>query len=115
MLVAIAIPVFTSQLEKSREATDAANIRSAYAEAVVKIIDDPQGTITIPAVELKQKQDGWQNSEAKDSLDSLETTASDIADLTVTVDIDDVASGGTVTFTFTPGDDSTSPLLEIEA
>ncbi|MCI6744986.1 MAG: hypothetical protein MR580_01280 [Anaerolactibacter massiliensis] len=32
VLVAISIPIFTSQLEKSREATDAANIRSAYAE-----------------------------------------------------------------------------------
>lgn len=32
MLVAISIPIFTSQLEKAREATDAANIRSAYAE-----------------------------------------------------------------------------------
>lgn len=34
VLVAIAIPVFTNQLEKSREATDAANIRSAYAEVM---------------------------------------------------------------------------------
>lgn len=32
VLVAIAIPVFNSQLEKSREAVDAANIRAAYAE-----------------------------------------------------------------------------------
>ena len=32
VLVAISIPIFTSQLEKSREATDAANVRSAYAE-----------------------------------------------------------------------------------
>ena len=32
VLVAISIPIFTSQLEKSREATDAANIRAAYAE-----------------------------------------------------------------------------------
>lgn len=31
VLVAIAIPVFTSQLEKSREAVDLANTRSAYA------------------------------------------------------------------------------------
>ena len=31
VLVAIAVPVFTSQLEKSREAVDAANIRAAYA------------------------------------------------------------------------------------
>lgn len=34
MLVAIAIPVFTVQLERSRDATSIANIRSAYAEAM---------------------------------------------------------------------------------
>lgn len=32
VLVAISIPIFNSQLEKSREAVDAANIRAAYAE-----------------------------------------------------------------------------------
>lgn len=31
VLVAIAIPVFTTQLEKSREAVDLANVRSAYS------------------------------------------------------------------------------------
>jgi len=34
VLVAIAIPVFTVQLERSRDATSIANIRSAYAEAM---------------------------------------------------------------------------------
>ena len=34
VLTAIAIPVFTSQLEKSREATDMANVRSAYANVM---------------------------------------------------------------------------------
>ena len=34
MLVAISIPIFTAQLEKSRESTDIANLRSAKAEAV---------------------------------------------------------------------------------
>ncbi|MBR3326695.1 MAG: prepilin-type N-terminal cleavage/methylation domain-containing protein [Atopobiaceae bacterium] len=33
VLIAIAIPVFTTQLEKSRDATSVANMRSAYAEA----------------------------------------------------------------------------------
>ena len=33
VLVAIAIPVFNAQLEKSRKATDLANIRSSFAEA----------------------------------------------------------------------------------
>lgn len=34
VLVAISIPIFTAQLEKAREATDEANLRSAYAEVV---------------------------------------------------------------------------------
>ena len=43
VLVAIAIPVFTSQLEKSRIATDEANTRSAYGEAVAAYLtlEDP--------------------------------------------------------------------------
>lgn len=40
VLVAISIPIFTSQLEKAREATDAANIRSQYAEVMVEAITD---------------------------------------------------------------------------
>lgn len=40
VLVAIAIPVFTNQLEKAREATDAANIRSAYAEVMATALTD---------------------------------------------------------------------------
>ena len=32
VLVAIAIPIFTTQLEKSRDAVDLANVRAAYAE-----------------------------------------------------------------------------------
>ena len=34
VLVAVSIPIFTSQLEKSRESTDIANLRAAKAEAV---------------------------------------------------------------------------------
>ena len=40
VLVAIAIPVFTNSLEKAREATDAANLRSAYAECAVAMLSD---------------------------------------------------------------------------
>lgn len=40
VLVAISIPIFTSQLEKSKEATDQANIRSAYAEVSAAILSD---------------------------------------------------------------------------
>lgn len=40
VLVAIAIPTFTNQLEKARESTDAANLRAAYAECAVKMVAD---------------------------------------------------------------------------
>lgn len=39
VLVAIAIPIFTSQLEKARESTDAANIRDMYAEISVALLN----------------------------------------------------------------------------
>ena len=70
VLVAIAIPVFTSQLEKSREATDLANIRAAYAEVVVNAIDNDQSAWT-KTVSLKQQQDSWQTSDAADNLKSI--------------------------------------------
>jgi len=57
VLTAIAIPVFTTQLEKSREATDLANIRSAYAECMTAYLS---GDAAVTAeVELTQTQDGW--------------------------------------------------------
>ena len=40
ILVAIAIPTMSNQLEKAREATDAANLRAAYAECAVAMISD---------------------------------------------------------------------------
>ena len=39
VLVAISIPIFTTQLEKARESTDAANLRAAYATASVKVLE----------------------------------------------------------------------------
>lgn len=60
VLVAVAIPVFTSQLEKSREATDIANVRSAYAEVVTHYLEKAS-VITIN-VDAKQTQGNWQTS-----------------------------------------------------
>jgi len=76
VLVAVAIPVFTTQLEKSREATDLSNARSAYAELMVAVLDgdttkttssipgcvlaiDPTGDSTATITGLNQKIDGW--------------------------------------------------------
>ena len=55
VLTAIAIPVFTSQLEKSREATDLANVRSAYAEQMSAYLTSNNKTaITDIQVPVKQ-------------------------------------------------------------
>lgn len=40
ILVAIAIPVFTAQLNNARLATDAANLRSVKAEAAIAVMSD---------------------------------------------------------------------------
>lgn len=60
VLVGISIPIFTSQLEKSRESTDLANVRAAYAEVMAEAIENEKPKpIT---VKLKQKQNNWQSS-----------------------------------------------------
>ena len=78
VLVAVAIPVFSSQLEKSREATDAANIRSLYgevmAEAIVSgkdVTDTEYDDGMFTKVSLKQKKDDWQNSSFPGSLGEI--------------------------------------------
>lgn len=65
VLVAISVPIFTGQLEKSRDAVTIANLRSAYSEAAsVYLLGDASGnsnvtisddkkTITIAGVGIK--------------------------------------------------------------
>jgi type IV pilus assembly protein PilA len=67
VLVGISIPIFTSQLEKAREATDAANIRSAYAEMSAAVLTDEKvdDTNTDYTVTLTQTQDGWDDKAIK--------------------------------------------------
>lgn len=62
VLVAIAIPIFTAQLERSREATDAANIRSAYAEVMTNAVSGASSSQLKKSVTLRQHEDGWQNT-----------------------------------------------------
>lgn len=89
VLVAISIPIFSAQLERSREAVDAANIRAEYAEILADAITGE----TIDAaylekheVTLKQQTTGWQNS-----FDFPEN---------LTGGTDDPAKGGKATFTW---------------
>lgn len=70
ILVAIAIPTFTNQLEKAREATDMANLRSAYAEVMASALSGESGVngvdynstsgVWSKTVKATQKVAGWQ-------------------------------------------------------
>lgn len=59
VLVAIAIPTFTAQLEKSREGVDAANIRSAYAEVVAARMGSGSVEYFKNVGIVKQQKAGW--------------------------------------------------------
>jgi hypothetical protein len=75
VLVAISIPIFTSQLEKSRDAVSIANIRAAYAEASSAYLTESDGgnakvnltakTATVSGVVLKGTQSGWSNLDSQ--------------------------------------------------
>ncbi len=72
VLVAISIPIFSSQLEKSREAVDAANIRAAYAEVMSSALTGDEATTSVTksddgktyskVVTLKQQKKDWQTT-----------------------------------------------------
>lgn len=77
VLVAVAIPVFTTQLEKSRDAVTVSNIRSAYAMAQTAYLTGQSDSansvtvtkdgsvvtqITVGGVVSKGTQDGWSNT-----------------------------------------------------
>ena len=69
VLTAIAIPVFTTQLEKSREATDMSNLRAAYAEVMATYlangatVGNTDSTKCEATVTARQTTNGWQNTE----------------------------------------------------
>lgn len=73
VLVAIAIPIFTSQLEKSRDAVTVSNMRAAYAQAAAAkltgndandttVIVNANGTVSVSGVIAKGEQEGFAGS-----------------------------------------------------
>lgn len=78
VLVAISIPIFTTQLEKAREATDLSDVRSAYAEVMMAAITDDttatyskdstqtihksNGLYSVNVYPLHQEQNDWQGT-----------------------------------------------------
>ena len=66
---AMAIPIFTKQLEKSRETVDATNIRTQYtevlSEAIMNEADVNVDGSEFGKIDLIQKEPGWQNIESE--------------------------------------------------
>lgn len=104
VLVAIAIPIFTSQLEKAREATDLANLRAAYAECTASVLtEEKNNDVTLNTdgscqklVTITQKKADWtaENQKAKIGNADLPTIATGTTSVTIKV-----AADGTVSFT----------------
>ena len=67
VLVAISIPVFNTQLERSRESTDLANLRAAYAECAAEalIMDTNVYTSVSKTVKPVQTEAGWGKDKAE--------------------------------------------------
>lgn len=109
VLVAIAIPVFSNQLEKSREATDMANIRGAYAEVTVEAISDNDTTL-VKTVSLKQKNDGWDVNSNKTALEALGDVSGEPAK-DGTCEISWQSASGKVLFSFSGSSSGGEPAL----
>lgn len=73
--MAISIPIFSGQLEKAREATDAANIRSQYAEIMADAIMDGgavnKNHSTYEPIRLQQQKNEWQSTGFKTNLEGV--------------------------------------------
>ena len=97
VLVAISIPIFNSQLEKSRDAVTVANIRAAYAQASTDVLtatdpgtgftyENKDGVITCSKeVTLKQAKNDWQGGAPEIAGVKLAATINHETAVTVTV------------------------------
>ena len=118
VLVAIAIPVFTNQLEKSREATDEANTRSLYAETVAAVLaEDASATTTLKDATLTVEKDnttgictGTATLKLAQQKEGLEGGATSIN--IGGVDVTGWGVGKTVTITVKS--DGTAPTIKID-
>ncbi len=90
------IPIFSSQLEKSREAVDLANVRAAYAEistAALTEDDAPTSTtnttfartgttnayVYTATVKLTQKENGWKTANGNTAVAGVTATGAPTA------------------------------------
>ena len=102
VLVAVSIPVFNAQLEKSRDAVTVANLRSAYAEAQASYLTE---TASTPDVEVSLS-DGKVTSVVVKKVAAKGTQAGGVSDSELPFDaktltaMDNTPGNYEVTFTY---------------
>ena len=104
VLVAISIPIFNSQLEKSREAVDAANIRAAYAEVMTAALSEDTAHYK-KEVDITQKDAAW-NTTVNWPKDLTGANAAVTVGGKATIEFKantDGTTGGTVSVTYSEG------------
>lgn len=108
VLVAIAIPTFTSSLNKAKTATDQANIRAGYASVMLKVLESDLGGAANPVAAgteyTLQKDGSVKPSTDTDQNKYLTFGKADantaVAGQAITTGWE---SGATVTYTYTTG------------
>lgn len=90
ILVAVAIPMFSDSLERAREATDLANIRAAYAQAMTDYLANGC-VIHVVTAKITQHTATWDYVTVPSYLDPLPSAVRD-STFTITVDIDGMVS-----------------------
>ncbi len=90
VLVAVAVPIFGKQLEKSREAVDISNVRGAVTALTEQHIADANNNHFL-TVSARQTQSGWQGAPGtvavmmKDSISEFPFDAKTASDGSYTV------------------------------
>lgn len=107
VLVAVSIPIFTSQLEKAREATDLANMRSAYAECSSSVLTNEASSTDVTLnndgsaqrdVTINQKSKGWSGDNANAKIGSYAVSGLFVDSVPAQVTVK-VTADGVVTIT----------------
>lgn len=105
VLVAIAIPTFNGALEKSKEATDVANVRAAYAELQVAMLTDnaslPGDETAFKTTYVKQTLN-YDDDAKKDKFTYTKDASKETA--TITYKAEKLDGGHTYTWTVEPAD-----------
>ena len=97
MLVAIAIPIFSGQLEKSRDATSVSNMRAGYAEIMTAVLagadgtsvtDNNDGTYSVTVAIKSQSSNEWSGVAGELPFTAPDDPGSE-GDYTLTLTVDD--------------------------